>query len=117
MGDHRSRTVVRLVAESRFRGTSARQTYFRPEHKSTSTPEWRCWDVTFVAVVFFVARHMVPIGVQTRTVPRAHGTQQVSRNQTGGLPSGVWDLLDELDAEDLFLRQIPMLRSCPRFLR
>ena len=61
-------------------------------------------EVTYVAVVFFVARHMVPAGVQTREVPRAQGTHQVSWNNTGGLPSGVWVQLDEVDAEDFFLR-------------
>ena len=49
-------------------------------------------EVTFVAVVLFVARHMAPNGVQTWTFPRAHGTQQVSRNRTGGLPSHVAEL-------------------------
>ena len=69
MGDHRSRTVVRLVAESRFRGTSARQPHSVRAQEYILNEAGRIdarvalLEVTVFAFVFFVARHMVPIFV------------------------------------------------------
>ena len=45
--------------------------------------------------------------------PRQAGRQEAQTN----LLDGAWAQLDSVDCYDLFLTKIPMLRSCPRFLR
>ena len=64
-------------------------------------------EVVFVAVVFHVANRMGP------SVARPG----LTTNRTLGARSQPPEQLDFMHVEDLFLMKIPMLRSCPKFLR
>ena len=39
------------------------------------------------------------------------------RTPPSTFPEGSWEQLDEVDLTDFFLLRLPMLKSCPRFLR
>ena len=65
-------------------------------------------DVAYVAVVFlFGCQHAVPRvdAPVTRTDQRSVLTLFLT-----------WQQLDEVDTADVFLRSVPMLKSCPQFL-
>ena len=50
--------------------------------------------------------------------PTTHRTLGArSQPSAAGMPPGTWEQLDFMHAEDLFFKEIPMLRSCPKFLR
>ena len=73
-------------------------------------------EASYVAVELYVGRQVA--------VPRStHGVaeqrlRQTARQDARANPvDGVWAQLDLVDCHDLFLTNIPMLKSCPRFLR
>ena len=37
--------------------------------------------------------------------------------QVGEIPSASWEQLDQVNLDDVFLHRVPMMKSCPRFLR
>ena len=47
--------------------------------------------------------------------PRAEVPAQVGVPAT--LPGGTWEQLDQVDLEEILLTRVPMLKSCPYFLR
>ena len=73
-------------------------------------------EVVFVAVVFHVANRVGPsVARPGLTTHRTLGAR--SQTSAAGMPPGTWEQLDHMHVEDLFLMKIPMLRSCPKFLR
>ena len=97
-GDHRTGTASGCGVENSW----------DPSQGSTSQRERNgvvgC-HVTFVALVFFVARGMTPTGAPAREGPVAR-------------TACVWAQLGEVDAEDLFLRRIlHRLRGTCQFAR
>ena len=76
--------------------------------------------VALLEVVYVQAVHHT---AQQMTVPRIRGPVRESHRQhpprtRNATPLGNgWAELDDIDVEDVFLQHIPMLKSCPRFLR
>ena len=73
-------------------------------------------EAVFVMVTIQTGREL------TVATPHVHEPQRrVVQNRvptTGGLiNSGSWEQLDQIDLGEAFLHRVPMLRSCPRFLR
>ena len=72
-------------------------------------------EVVYVRAVLHTAQQM--------TVPRIRGPVRESHRQhphptrNATLPGNGWAELDDIDVEEVFLQRIPMLKSCPRFLR
>ena len=66
-----------------------------------------------VCYTVYVSRLGVP--PTNRESPRLRVVQR--RTSPSSFPDGSWEVMDDLDLSDLFLMRIPMLRSCPHFLR
>ena len=62
----------------------------------------------------YVSRQLA-IPPTIRESPRPRVVQR--RTSPSSFPDGSWEQMDDLDLSDLFLMRIPMLRSCPHFLR
>ena len=81
-------------------------------------------ESAFVSVALHMGRqeHVNPREMAVGDVPQppVRGAHQGSRGllPTGGpVPSASWESLGTVNLEDVFLERVPILRSCPHFLR
>ncbi len=56
---------------------------------------------------------VVPASGPTRTAPGSRGRLPIA----GPVPSASWESLDSVNLEHIFLERVPVLRSCPHFMR
>ena len=56
-------------------------------------------------VVPIQQRDVRPVAPRSRVAP------------VGEIPSERWEQLDQVNLDDVFLHRVPMMKSCPRFLR
>ena len=81
-----------------------------------TTLDARCvlLEAVFVLVTLSVAREMT--GNADRPAP-LEAPRRVPPTVPSDLPLECWQQLDQVDLSEVFLQRIPMLKSCPRFLR
>ena len=75
-------------------------------------------ESVFVTVALHMGRHehvegAVPATGPTRAAPCSRGRLPIA----GPVPSASWKSLDSVNLEDIFLERVPVLRSCPHFMR
>ena len=71
-------------------------------------------EAVYVCYTVHVSRQLA-VPPTIRESPRSRVVQR--RTSPSSFPDGSWEQMDDLDLSDLFLMRIPMLRSCPHFLR
>ena len=71
-------------------------------------------EASYVAVVLHMCLQVVVPGAATNPTERR---RQADPTVVGIAIPRAWESLDTIDCQELFLKNIPMLKSCPRFLR
>ena len=75
-------------------------------------------EVTYVAAVLHIGRMTGgPRGDTPRAIIQRPCCPAARGSRNGSVPASSWQELDAVNVEDVFFRRVPMLRSCPRFLR
>ena len=105
------------VSRARVSGSPTREP-FLGEKSSAVDARVALLESVFVSVALHMGRQehvegAVPATGPTRAVPGSRGRFPIA----GRVPSASWESLDSVNLEDIFLERVPVLRSCPHFMR
>ena len=74
------------------------------------------FETAFVALASRGRQMLLPSMTQ-ESVPVPRASRRSPFVHDGGVPPESWESLDGVDLADTFLQRVPMLQSCPHFLR